>query len=50
VLGVALDEALAWVRSLPGSARLRALIVLDEVYGFVPPHRRTRRPSARSSR
>jgi hypothetical protein len=38
VLGVVLEEALAWVRSLPGSARLRALVVFDEVYGFVPPH------------
>lgn len=26
------------MRSLPGSQRLRALIVFDEVYGFLPPH------------
>jgi hypothetical protein len=26
------------VRSLPGSQRLRALVVFDEVYGFLPPH------------
>jgi hypothetical protein len=38
VLGLVLEETLAWVRSLPGSARLRALVVFDEVYGFVPPH------------
>jgi hypothetical protein len=38
VLGVILEEALAWVRSLPGSSRLRAMIVFDEVYGFLPPH------------
>jgi hypothetical protein len=38
VLGVILEEALTWVRSLPGSARLRGLIVFDEVYGFIPPH------------
>jgi len=38
VLGVLLEEVLAWVRSLPGSSRLRALIVFDEVYGFLPPH------------
>jgi hypothetical protein len=38
VLGVLLEEVLAWVRSLPGSQRLRALIVFDEVYGFLPPH------------
>ena len=38
VLGVLLEEVLSWVRSLPGSKRLRALVVFDEVYGFLPPH------------
>jgi hypothetical protein len=38
VLGVLLEEVLAWVRSLPGSQRLRALVVFDEVYGFLPPN------------
>jgi hypothetical protein len=38
VLGVLLEEVLAWVRSLPGSRRLRALVVFDEVYGYLPPH------------
>jgi hypothetical protein len=38
VLGVLLEEILTWVRSLPGSQRLRALVVFDEVYGFLPPH------------
>ena len=38
VLGVLLEEVLTWVRSLPGTSRLRALIVFDEVYGFIPPH------------
>jgi len=38
VLGVLFEEVLAWVRALPGSQRLRALIVFDEVYGFLPPH------------
>ena len=38
VLGVLLEEVLSWVRTLPGSARLRALLVFDEVYGFLPPH------------
>jgi hypothetical protein len=38
VLGVLLEEVLTWVRSLPGSSRLKALIVFDEVYGFIPPH------------
>ncbi len=38
VLGVLLEEILTWVRSLSGSKRLRALVVFDEVYGFLPPH------------
>jgi hypothetical protein len=38
VLGVLLEEILSWVRELPGSQRLRALLVFDEVYGFLPPH------------
>jgi hypothetical protein len=38
VLGVLLEEVLSWVRAQPGSQRLRALIVFDEVYGFMPPH------------
>ncbi len=38
VLGILLEEILAWTRSLPGTHRLRALIVFDEVYGFLPPH------------
>ncbi len=47
VLGVILEEFLAWVRSLPGTSRLRALIVFDELYGFLPPHPKdppTKRP------
>ncbi|MBK7578662.1 MAG: DUF853 family protein [Myxococcales bacterium] len=38
VLGVVFEELLAWTRSLPGSQRLRALVMFDEVYGFLPPH------------
>ncbi len=38
VLGVVLEEVLSWVRTLSGSQRLRALVVFDEVYGFLPPH------------
>ncbi len=38
VLGVLLEEVLTWVRSLPGTRHLRALIVFDEVYGYLPPH------------
>jgi hypothetical protein len=47
VLGIVLEEVLEWIRSLPGSAGLRALVVFDEVYGFLPPHPRhppTKRP------
>jgi hypothetical protein len=38
VLGVILDEVLGWVRTLAGSSRLKALVVFDEVYGYLPPH------------
>lgn len=38
VLGLLFDQVLAWVRSLPGTSDLRALIVFDEVFGFLPPH------------
>jgi DNA helicase HerA-like ATPase len=38
VLGVLLEEVLSWVRGLSGAQRLRALLVFDEVYGFLPPH------------
>ena len=38
VLGMVLEQLLAWMRTLPGSNRLRALVVFDEVYGFLPPH------------
>lgn len=38
VLGVVLEEVLTWVRGLEGTSRLKALVVFDEIYGFVPPH------------
>jgi hypothetical protein len=38
VLGVLLEEVLAWVRTQPGTSALRALVLFDEVYGFLPPH------------
>jgi hypothetical protein len=45
VLGVLLEEVLSWVRTLPGSQRLRALLVFDEVYGFLhPANPPTKRP------
>jgi hypothetical protein len=47
VLSVVLEQFLAWMRTQRGSQELRALLVFDEVYGFVPPHPAnppTRRP------
>jgi hypothetical protein len=38
VLGLLLEELLSWVRGLPGTSELRALVVFDEVFGFMPPH------------
>jgi hypothetical protein len=38
VLGILFDEILTWMRRLPGSQCLKALIVFDEVYGFIPPY------------
>ena len=38
VLGVLLDEVLGWVRTLSGASHLRALVVFDDVYGYLPPH------------
>jgi hypothetical protein len=45
VLGVLLEEILAYTRSLPGSRQLRALVVFDEVYGLLPPTLPIRRRS-----
>jgi hypothetical protein len=47
VLGMLFEELLARVRSLSGSHQLRALVLFDEVHGFMPPHPRnpaTKRP------
>ena len=38
VLGLLFDELRAYVLSLPGASTLRALFVVDEVYGMLPPH------------
>ncbi|MDP3277216.1 MAG: DUF853 family protein [Deltaproteobacteria bacterium] len=38
VLGLVLDDTLSWVRTLSGTTALRALVVFDEVYGYLPPH------------
>ena len=47
VLGVVLEQFLAWVQAQSGTQQLRALLVFDELYGFMPPHPAnppTRRP------
>jgi hypothetical protein len=38
VLSLVLEQTLAWVRGLPGTTDLRALVLFDEVFGFLPPH------------
>jgi hypothetical protein len=48
VLGVLLEEILAYTRSLPGTKHLRALVAFDEVYGLLPPYPQnppTKRPT-----
>jgi hypothetical protein len=37
VLAMVLEEALSWTRAQPGTDKLRALFVVDEVFGLVPP-------------
>jgi hypothetical protein len=34
---LALSRLVTWMRSQPGSSQLRALVYMDEVFGFVPP-------------
>ncbi len=38
VLGLLFEEVLSWMRTQSGTSALRALVVMDEVYGWVPPH------------
>jgi hypothetical protein len=38
ILTLLLESVLSWVRSLPGSSSLRALLYIDEAYGLFPPH------------
>lgn len=33
-----LDRVIAWMRAQPGTGELRALIYMDEVFGYLPPH------------
>ena len=37
VVSVVLAKLVTWMRSQPGTSRLRALLYMDEVAGFVPP-------------
>jgi hypothetical protein len=32
-----LNQVLGWVRTRPGTTSLRALVYMDEIYGFIPP-------------
>ena len=32
-----LDQTLAWVRTRPGTSSLRAILYMDEVFGYLPP-------------
>lgn len=36
-LSLLLSEVVAWTRSQPGTSSLRALIYIDELFGFLPP-------------
>ena len=38
VLSLVLEQTLGWVRGLPGTTELRAMVLFDEVFGFLPPH------------
>src|SRR6185436_16691231 len=37
IVSLLLNQALAWVRGLTGTTSLRALIYMDEVFGYLPP-------------
>jgi DNA helicase HerA-like ATPase len=37
VVTLLLNEVLAWVRAQPGTSSLRALLYMDEVFGYFPP-------------
>ncbi len=34
---ILLNEILAWIRTQPGTSSLRALLYMDEVFGYFPP-------------
>jgi hypothetical protein len=37
IVTMLLSKVITWMRSQPGSSELRALVYMDEVFGFVPP-------------
>lgn len=37
-IAIILDEVLSWMRTQPGADTLRALLVIDECVGILPPH------------
>ena len=37
VVSLILGEIVAWMRTQPGTTSLRALVYMDEVFGFLPP-------------
>ncbi len=37
IVSLLLNEILGWVRSQPGTSSLRALIYMDEIFGYFPP-------------
>jgi len=47
VTALLLDKVKTWMRQQPGTSELRALVYMDEIYGYFPPHPRnppTKRP------
>ena len=41
VVTLLLSQVITWMRQQPGTSELRALIYMDEMFGFAPPHGRT---------
>lgn len=38
IITLLLENIIAWMRTLPGTTSLRALLYMDEVFGLFPPH------------
>ena len=36
-MSMLLNEVIAWMRMLPGTGSLRAILYMDEIYGYFPP-------------